>query len=65
MKWALFAIILTLTACTHRYSSPTGGVIDPDADDDLPRTIEIHAPTAGSAGVRPLIASCVSEVFSL
>jgi hypothetical protein len=37
----------------------------PDDDDDLPQTIEIHAPLAGSAGVRPLTASSLPDVLSL
>jgi hypothetical protein len=62
----LLLLLLTLATCTHHYTgSPTGGVIDPDDDDDLPRTIEIHAPTAGSTAVRPLTASSRLEVFSL
>ncbi len=64
MKWALFGIILGLTACSH-HPAPWNGVMYPPDDDDLPQTIEIHAPVAGSAGMRPLTASSPPDVLSL
>ena len=63
---AITEIFRRLAACTHHHGSSYNGVMyPPDEDDDLPQTIEIQAPTAGSAGVRPLTASSLLEVFSL